>query len=274
MTEISEDQLFRGKNRPDSFYEFITATFISRPLVAFMARIGIKSPNSITVVSFVLIIVSCVLIVLWPAAALIKRIIIALLIEISFILDSSDGQLARVLKKTSFFGSWLDKYLDRIGEMALYMCIGYVVWQTKGHFIFFIMGISIGYLFTYYTIIYSVKDSVELEGLKRDGFFKGEMNKTSADEKDTDMRIGRKKNNKKNVLGKKFFKDKTIYSILAVAFFYLNLGSGERYLYPIFFILINRTDIMLPIVLTLIFLRAGNVTMILARRIKKIKPSA
>ena len=42
------------------------------------------------------------------------------------------------------------------------------------------------------------------------------------------------------------------------AFFFVNIGIGERYLYPIFFLLIDRVDIMLVIVTSLFSLSVLN----------------
>jgi hypothetical protein len=190
-----------------------------------------------------------------------NRIIIVLLIEISFIFDTFDGQLARVLKKISLFGAWLDIYLDRIGEMVLYTTIGYVTWKNHDHFIYLIIGLSTGFLFTYYTIIFSLKDSVVYEENRNND---GKVKTTSERKGESHEQTKSKK-----IIGKKLLKNDFLLKILSIAFFYLNIGLGERYLYPIFFILINRTDIMLPIVIVLIFLRAGNKTLLLSQRLKR-----
>jgi len=272
MNKVPDEHVYRGKRRPDSFYQFITSKYISKPLVPLLIKLGFRNPNSVTIISFLLLTASSILLLILPLSNAVNRIIIAVLIEVSFILDLSDGQLARVLKKTSLFGAWLDKYLDRAGEMVLYTAIGYVTWKLQGNFIYFIMGLSTGFLFTYYTIIYSLKDSIFFEEIKKNNFGLDSTTEI-APSAGSDEAVNKKTNNKsKNkILGKNFFTDKLFFKIVSIAFFYLNIGLGERYFYPIFFILINKTDIMLPIVLVLIFLRAGNVTLLLSRRIKKCK---
>lgn len=257
MNMIDEKDLYRGVGRPESFYEFLTARFFSRPLVPLLIRLGIRSPNAVTLFSFFLVIVSAGSILFLQREYVANRIIIAGLIELSFILDCSDGQLARALNRSSLFGAWLDKYLDRVGEMLLYTSIGFVTWQESGNLLYLFFGLGIGFLFTYYTLLFSMKDSVFYE--------KPEKKNPLSDPKEKE----KKASQKKQLLGRRFLGKNHMSEIISIAFFYLNIGLGERYLYPIFFILINRTDIMLGIVFALIVLRAGNVTLILSRRIKR-----
>ncbi len=261
MSSISETQAFKKKSRPDSFYEYITSKYISKPLIPLFIKLGLRNPNSVTVISFLLLIAASALLLKPPQFHLMNRIIVVLLIEISFIFDASDGQLARILNKTSLFGAWLDVYLDRIGEMVLYTTIGYVTWKIHGHFIYLIIGLGTGFLFTYYTIIFSLKDSVVYEEIRNNY---GKLISTSERKGKSHEQAKSKK-----IVGKRLLKNDLLLKTLNIAFFYLNMGLGERYLYPIFFILINRTDIMLLIVITLIFLRAGDKTLLLSQRLKK-----
>lgn len=257
------EHIHKSGRRPESFYSFITSRFVSRPLVTLLIRLGIRSPNTVTILSFIILVFSIVLILTGRLGSLRQRIIISGLIEFSFILDCSDGQVARLLKKTSLFGGWLDKYLDRIGEMFMYSSIGFVTWDIYGNFIYFILGVFTGFMFTYYSLVWATKDSVFLEEIRQNKF---------------DFSIyGQKMSNSKNdqsrkiIVGKRILKKSLTTEILSDVFFFLNIGMGERYFYPILFVLINKTNFMLYIVSVLIFLRSMNVTFISRRRILENK---
>jgi len=257
MNKLNDKHIHKGGNRPESFYSFFTSRYISKPLVPFLIKMGIKNPNIITIVSFLILLFASSLILLLKQKNLNNRIIISLLIEISFILDCADGQIARFLNKKSLFGGWLDKYLDRIGEMVLYTIIGYYSWLNFGHFIYLVLGVIIGYLFIYYSLLYAEKDSVFYEEIKISNYDLSKyFNKPKKDVEKS-----------KKIFGKRFLKNNTLYNVISIMFFYLNIGMGERYFYPIIFILINRTDIMLVIVFILFFLRSMNVTSLLIRQI-------
>ena len=71
------------------------------------------SPNSVTMLS----VLSCLLYVYWASNG---QWALALLgAGVSAVLDALDGALARLTKKTSAFGNYLDAYVDRIIEFFL-----------------------------------------------------------------------------------------------------------------------------------------------------------
>lgn len=248
-------KIARGKRKSGSFYYLINSRYISRYLVSFIIFIGIQNPNVLTVFSFLLIILSSFLMFVVGKDIFLNRIIIALIIELSFLFNCAKGQLARKLEKTSMFSKWLGRYFNRIGEMILYFAIGYVTWFIYGHFYYFVFGLTIGYLFTFNTLIYSIRDWVIYKEIEANGFsFKSSNNKNNI--------------NKYKIIGKKLIKNKKLFKLLSIIFFYLNVGIGERYLYPIFFILLNRTDIMLIMLLPLTIIRNVNVFLINMKKIE------
>lgn len=262
MARIGVEKAHKGGRRPESFYTYITARFLSRSFVPILIKIGIRQPNAISVLSFAMVLTSAVLFLFLEPKPLFNRIAIALLIEFSFILDCSDGQVARTLNRITLFGGWLDKYMDRIGEMFLYTVIGYVSWMRFGHFLYFILGFSTGFLFTYYSLIWAMKDSVFLEELRNSDY---NLERYRVRENERKGKINRR------VLGRRFLKKNTLSDVLSMVFFFLNIGMGERYFYPILFIILNRTDLMLIVVSVLFFMRSMNVTFILIRQIMRGK---
>lgn len=82
------------------------------------------TPNGVTLTSLVLTLVGCGFFsggsrrdVLWGL----------LLVEVSYVFDCADGQLARYRQQFSPFGGWLDQIADRIKEFAIYgtLAFGY-----------------------------------------------------------------------------------------------------------------------------------------------------
>ncbi len=255
MVKVDEKKIHKEGRIPDSLFSYFTSQYVSRALVPLLIRLGIKNPNTVTMISFLLMISASVMLLLMDINTFLNRLVIAALIEISFIFDCADGQVARVLNKTSITGGWLDRYLDRIGEMALYSIIGWVSWFRYGSVLYFLAGILLGYMFTYYSLSYSIKDSIFLEVLVKEG--EGEFIKPAE--------------KSKKILGKRLLGRGKFVDILSKLFFFLNIGMGERYLYPIFFILIDRLDLMLIILTFLFTMRTINKNLMLFSRIKRNK---
>ncbi len=276
MKRVPENQIVKGKSRPDSFYDYLTSRFLAKPLSPVLIALGIKNPNAVTVVSFLILIAASVLLIMGKSGLVWGRVIIAFLIQLSFTLDCADGQIARVLGKTSLFGAWFDKYLDRLGEMMLYTAIGYATWQTKGNNIYFFFGLFIGFSFTMYTLLFTLRDGTFYEEIKKNGFKQPEDRQEKTNHENDghqEVRIAsdqkQDKNKKSGLVGRRLLKNSGIAGILPYLFFYLNIGTGERYFYPILFTLLNKTDIMLIIVSVLVFLRTSNVFLIQRKKLKK-----
>ena len=257
MSSVGENHIHQRSWKPDSFYSFVTSRYISRPIVPALIRIGLKNPNVVSSLSFAILLGAAVLLLLVNRSVLLNRLIVAFLIELAFVLDCADGQIARTLDRKSLLGAWLDKYFDRIGEMFLYSVIGYASWQDTGQFVFFVLGVLTGFLFSYYSLVYAEKDSIFLEEIKKNGY---RLEQPS--EKSGGTPCGRDE-----FFGKQYFRGSALKRLFGLLFFYLNIGMGERYLYPIVFIPLGKTHIMLLIVFFLFFTRSMNVTFILARHI-------
>ena len=103
--------------REDGF----VATFLSAPLANWMLRRldGVAvTPNQVTFLSAVVSLVA--------AAALAVpgfRLAGAILLQLAFVLDCLDGQLARHRGLNSSFGAWLDQLTDRLRDVVLFAAI-------------------------------------------------------------------------------------------------------------------------------------------------------
>jgi phosphatidylglycerophosphate synthase len=70
------------------------------------------------------------------------QIIPALAIALSLILDTADGQLARLQGTASDFGRWLDANLDELGDMALHAAIAWSAYARTGWVGWLLVGMA------------------------------------------------------------------------------------------------------------------------------------
>jgi phosphatidylglycerophosphate synthase len=233
VVRIPDELVTKTGIKTESFYDFLISRYVAPHLTIFLKAIGIRSPNLVTMLSFVFILIPGFMVLhISGLENLYYRVIIAILIQLSFILDCSDGQLARIVGKTSKLGAWLDKVFDRVGEFFIFTLFGITAWWQTGNIIFLFLGIVTGYALAGFTLAMALSDSEKLMNLKK-VLIAREIKRE--EEKDV---------NYKGPQGGKF-RDTRFALILTRVFFFLNFGIGERYLYLSFFILINRIDIML-----------------------------
>ena len=79
------------------------------------------SPNTITWIGLVLVIVNCLLYLLHQ-----NNLLFGILLVVSFSFDALDGAVARITNSTSKYGGYLDAVVDRYQEVAIYLTIAYV----------------------------------------------------------------------------------------------------------------------------------------------------
>jgi choline kinase/phosphatidylglycerophosphate synthase len=117
--EILRRSLYKPGDGPVSHW-------LNRPLSTRLSIFLFKhaqwvTPNSITVISFVLALVSAFLFTQWQFG------LGAVLVYVSSLLDGVDGEIARLGGKLTGFGSLLDSLLDRIADIALMIGLGLVL---------------------------------------------------------------------------------------------------------------------------------------------------
>ena len=74
------------------------------------------TPNRVSFFSFELAVLACVLF-LYPSYWV--RILGVVLLQLSFALDCSDGEISRITNQSSKFGAWLDSVFDRFKEVLM-----------------------------------------------------------------------------------------------------------------------------------------------------------
>lgn len=92
--------------------------YINRPLAWFFTkRLYNFSPNSVSLFAFIVMLVGLILID--PTISLVHAIILYFIIALNYVLDSVDGQIARLTKQGSPLGEWLDHSLDALRLVIL-----------------------------------------------------------------------------------------------------------------------------------------------------------
>ena len=109
-------RLKRALRSNDGFY----STFVLRKLSSVVTRIAIKrgwTPNGITLASLFISLFTAGLFATGNHTALIVG---AILVQLSIVVDCSDGEVARYTGVSSQLGAWLDASTDRVKEYAIY----------------------------------------------------------------------------------------------------------------------------------------------------------
>ena len=99
--------------------------FVNRRLGRMFAALGAylgMSPNGVTAVSGLLTAAAIVLIATMPPSLWVG-ITVALLLVLGFAFDAADGQLARLLRRGSPAGEWLDHVVDAGKSVALHAAV-------------------------------------------------------------------------------------------------------------------------------------------------------
>lgn len=109
------------------------------------------TPNQISLFSFMLSLIA-MLCILQPGY--LPLFIAGVIIQISWIFDSVDGQLARYKGIKTAFGGWLDMMLDVIKLNLLPLFVGWRYYAETENIIWLITGFTIGFFFSIQTIIW------------------------------------------------------------------------------------------------------------------------
>ncbi|MFQ6105145.1 MAG: NTP transferase domain-containing protein [Candidatus Glassbacteria bacterium] len=109
---------------------------LSTRISAFLARYNV-SPNSITLGSFCLSMLSALFFFLGGHANVLAAGIMA---QLSSILDGCDGEIARLKFKFSVFGKWLDKVLDRYADGLIVLGMTHAVWKATSNELVWLVG--------------------------------------------------------------------------------------------------------------------------------------
>jgi len=87
-------------------------------VVAFRWRIG---PNAVTVISAIVSAAALFILLLAPRTVLVG-VCVAILLALGYLLDSTDGQVARLSRRSSPAGEWLDHVVDAMRMPLVHLC--------------------------------------------------------------------------------------------------------------------------------------------------------
>jgi phosphatidylglycerophosphate synthase len=123
--------IYRRSSKPkDIFWN----KFVARPpaalIVALLER-GRITPNQVTLASLAVFLVTAVLLVLVPGH--LGLIIAILVLELSYVLDCVDGQLARIRGSSSPIGAHFDFLMDELKAFILVSATAARIYQESGN---------------------------------------------------------------------------------------------------------------------------------------------
>lgn len=104
-----------------SLYSRFVNRRLGRLFAAVAAAIGL-TPNAVTVVSAVLTVAAVALIATRPPGPVVG-VLIAVALVLAFALDAADGQLARLLQRSSPGGEWFDHVVDAGKAVCLHAAV-------------------------------------------------------------------------------------------------------------------------------------------------------
>lgn len=115
------------------------------------------TPNSISIISFCLLLVS--LIPLLIEVNILHILAFYLISLLSYSLDCMDGVIARLTNSSTQFGAFLDLFFDRLGQLILFIAIFHILSKEENIVYNYSIGISLisFYFYTYTSILRSYK---------------------------------------------------------------------------------------------------------------------
>ena len=218
------EKIKNAVKKKDGWWASIFSGQVANILLIFISDIKWITPNRVTTFSLFTCIIAAVFI---SVGVPIFLIVGAILVQLVFILDCLDGQLARYREQSSNFGAWYDRVTDRIKDFLIYFSIAF------GHFRIYqdwkIWPLAMTSLFFVYLFDYYVNQDIKLEAGNRK------------------QETGRKKSIFIGLLGSIFTVGEKVYKSFPIFQFHI----GEQYLLISLFLFFNQTRLLLYLITTL-----------------------
>jgi phosphatidylglycerophosphate synthase len=135
IAEIRKVDDFKFKK--NGIIGILTRKYLACHITNFFCKTNI-TPIQVTGIGFLITILAVMLILTAEPTYL---IIAGILLYFSKVFDSVDGQLARVTKRTSDKGAWLDNIVDRFKEITIIFAITFALFQQTSNGQVWIYGI-------------------------------------------------------------------------------------------------------------------------------------
>jgi len=124
-------EVYRRTRKPK---DILWNRLVARPLAAVLLvplRATRITPNQITLATLVVFAAGAAMLALWPGWR--ALVIAASVIELSYVLDCVDGQLARLKGTSSPVGAHLDFLMDELKAFLLIAAVGIRLWLASGN---------------------------------------------------------------------------------------------------------------------------------------------
>lgn len=220
------EKIKNAVKKKDGWWASIFSGQIANTFLIFICDIKWITPNCVTTSSLFLCIIAGAFI---SVGSPIFLVIGAVLIQLVFILDCLDGQLARYREQSSNFGAWYDRVTDRIKDFLIYFSIAF------GHYRIYedwkIWPLAMTSLFFVYLFDYYVNQDIKLEAADRKE--KNQAGKTALIK----------------ALNLVFSLGEKIYKSLPILQFHI----GEQYLLISVFLFFNQTRLLCYLIIALGF---------------------
>jgi phosphatidylglycerophosphate synthase len=147
------------ENGQEGFFNIFIFRRISIVFSWVLGSIGVN-PNLITTISFIANLIAGLILLIDYEGFKVYSII---LFTLGYILDMSDGEVARMTDKKSSFGGFYDPFLDRISDIVLPFCIGVGYYINTASKEFILLLCIILYLSSKTAILYTDNVSKEIK---------------------------------------------------------------------------------------------------------------
>ena len=132
-------EVYRRTRKPK---DILWNRFVARPLAAVLLvplRATSITPNQVTLLTLVVFAAGAAMLALWPGWR--ALVIAASVIELSYVLDCVDGQLARLKGTSSPVGAHLDFLMDELKAFMLIAAVGIRLWRASGQELWLLEGL-------------------------------------------------------------------------------------------------------------------------------------
>ena len=118
-------------------------TYVARPLAAvlvYLLRPTPLTPNQVTFLGFAVFVAAAVVLVASPGPT--GFLAAALIVQLSYLFDCADGQLARIKNMTSEVGGYLDFLMDEFKALLLIGAVTIRLWVVDGDVLWLFVGFA------------------------------------------------------------------------------------------------------------------------------------
>ena len=219
-----QQKLKNAIKKKDGWWASVFSGQIANVFLIFISDIKWITPNWVTTFSLLTCIIAAAFISVGTALFL---IIGGILVQLVFILDCLDGQLARYREQSSNFGAWYDRVTDRIKDFLIYFSIAFGHYRIYEDWKIWPLGMTS--LFFVYLFDYYVNQDIKLEAVERKEKTEGEKT----------LLI--------KALNLIFSIGEKVYKSLPILQFHI----GEQYLLISLFLFFNQTRLLLYLIISL-----------------------